>query len=248
MSWYADTFTKDYLTIYAHRDASEARRHLAEVRRSIPLEPDWFILDLACGDGRYSRHLINSGYTRTISLDLSRDLLQEARRLEIDEAIRLSLVNADKRHIPFSPRSFHLVLSLFTSFGYFDADAENKAVIHSIADLLKPGGYFYLDFLNPNYVRQNLTPHSERELTGMRIVEKRGIAHDGQRVEKQIKVITGESVRHYFESVRLYTRDEIEAMLTAAGLAQLHCFGDYAHSLLTPDSPRQIFIAKKGPA
>lgn len=42
---------------------------------------------------------------------------------------------------------FDVVMNLFTSFGYFDSEEENKKAMQSIAVSLKPDGILVIDFL-----------------------------------------------------------------------------------------------------
>ncbi len=245
MSWFAKTFNKDYLTIYAHRDEAEAQRHLEFVTQTIPVQTDWRILDLACGDGRHTHTLFGMNYPHIMGLDLSGDLLAAARHRSKSNQQTIPFVNADMRFIPFLPRSFDLILSLFTSFGYFSSDAENADMIKSISALLKPEGNFYLDYLNPTKVRRELAPRTERTIDDKLIVEKRWITADGKRVEKDIFVRWDGGETTYHESVRLFDFDQLVDMLTKAGLKLTDSFGDYEHGPIRSDSPRLILIAQK---
>lgn len=58
---------------------------------------------------------------------------------------------------------FDAVVNLFTSFGYFEEDEEQVKVLREIYRMLKPGGKFVIDYLNPAYVIRHLVPHSTRE-------------------------------------------------------------------------------------
>ncbi len=63
------------------------------------------------------------------------------------------LVRADMRRLPIRARSVDACLSLFTSFGYFESDAEHAETLAGMASTLRPGGWFVIDFLNAAQVR-----------------------------------------------------------------------------------------------
>ena len=41
-----------------------------------------------------------------------------------------------------------LTVNLFTSFGYFERDAEHAAALGEMVATVRPGGWFVIDFLN----------------------------------------------------------------------------------------------------
>ncbi|WP_235918181.1 class I SAM-dependent methyltransferase [Paenibacillus lutrae] len=239
--WFRRSFGKDYLLVYKHRNFEGA---YAEVKKMI----DWLdlpkgaeVLDLCCGMGRHSLALADLGYNVT-GVDLSEVLLEEARKQ--DQEGRVAWMQGDMRCVPVD-RTFDAVVNLFTSFGYFENDQENGRVPGEIARLLKPGGRFIIDFLNPDFVKQNLVPHSLREEEGQRIEETRYI-EDGY-VRKKISIQDEEhGERDYSEQVRLYERDAFLKMLEEAGLRVDHVYGGYDGSAYEPEtSARMIFVGSR---
>lgn len=61
---------------------------------------------------------------------------------------------------PIQGEKVDAVMNLFTSFGYFDQDDDDEKVFESVAQALKPGGLFVLDFLNADYVKHTLVSES----------------------------------------------------------------------------------------
>jgi len=154
--WFADWFGHTYLDLYPHRDDVDARQAVALIAANVPLA-DARVLDLACGQGRHAIQLGAEG-GRTVGVDLSAVLLHKARHGT--PPVR-NLVRADMRRLPFQSGVFDVVVNLFTSFGYFGDDAEHESVLKTVAGLLVPGGWFVIDFLNADQVRNGLI-HSER--------------------------------------------------------------------------------------
>jgi SAM-dependent methyltransferase len=235
--WFTRWFGKEYLELYPHRDEREARSVVRMIRNAVPLPSGGRALDLACGSGRYTRAL--SRYIWTVGLDLSMDLLKVA----IAESPHIPYLRADMRVLPLADSSFDLVVNLFTSFGYFSSDDENREVLVEVRRVLARDGVFVLDYLNASHVRSALIPHDSRRVGNHEVTQDRWITSDGRYVEKKI---TAEGMSGSFiERVRLFAREELRCMLRDSGFVIDHEFGDYASATLTDTSPRAIFLAHR---
>jgi SAM-dependent methyltransferase len=240
MNWYAEWFDEEYVRVYQHRDLSQAQRDVDFARRALNIQAGHGILDLCCGNGRHIAALQKAGYSHVTGIDLSRTLLDLARG-DIPEPM---VVQADMRRLPFRS-SFDIVLNLFTSFGYFESDTENRQVIQSMHDVLAPGGGFVLDYLNPLEVKRTLEPFSERVVEDRRVIEERSIDTGSRRVVKRITIETPSDIKHYEESVRLYSLDEMQEHFRASGLVVEKVCGDFDFGPVSPEAPRLIFIGKR---
>lgn len=239
--WYAQSFGKDYLIVYKHRDFSGALREVRAMADWLGLPRGARVLDLCCGMGRHALALAELGY-RVTGVDLSRVLLEEAKKH--DPADSVTWVRGDMRNVPLNG-PFDAVVNLFTSFGYFAGDEENGAVLQEMGRLLRPGGRFLLDFLNPGHVRRHLVPRSVRTVDGETIEEMREI-RDG-RVEKTIVIRSGAGgERRYKESVKLYEKADFKRLMQGTELAVERVFGDYDGSdHVAESSPRLILLGRK---
>jgi SAM-dependent methyltransferase len=235
--WYEDWFGEDYLRLYPHRDDADADRAVALIGRAVGLQRGWRVLDVACGAGRHARAFVNAG-ARCFGLDLSATLLRLAR--EVTDA---PLIRADMRWLPIRPASMDLTVNLFTSFGYFDRDAEHTTALEEMISTVRPGGWFVIDFLNPAVVRRRLVPEETLDLPGQTVRVTRSVSPDGRYVCKSIRAPQG---RHYMERVRLFEPHQIAGMLETAGVQVRHRFGDYDASPLTPDAARTILVGQVG--
>ncbi len=232
--WFEEWFGEEYLRLYPHRDDADAERAVTLIRRVVPWQPGWRVLDVACGAGRHARALDAAG-ARVIGLDLSASLLRRARHVT-----RAPLVRADMRWLPIRPRSMDLTVNLFTSFGYFERDEEHAAVLAGMAATVRPQGWFMLDFLNSNTVRAALADCVESEgPAGSRAA--RHLSPDRRFV---VKMITTPDGRRFLERVRLFEPAELERMLTSAGLTVRHRFGDYGGGPLAGGAPRTILVGQ----
>ncbi|WP_029192613.1 class I SAM-dependent methyltransferase [Paenibacillus harenae] len=242
MSWYEQSFGVDYLTVYTHRNAEQAEGEVAQMMQWLRLPNQAKVLDLCCGMGRHSLRLADLGFDVT-GFDLSEVLLAEAGAK--DTASNVRWVQGDMRSLPFPRHAYDAVVNLFTSFGYFDQDEENRKVLSEIDKVLKPRGKWIIDYLNPDVVVSRLIHESERKENSVTIREVRRV-EDGM-VKKQIAVCEEEgSPRHYIEQVKLYTFTDFERMLQGTSLVLDQAYGDYSGSeYVAAVSPRMILVGHK---
>lgn len=245
--WYKNWFDENYLLLYKHRNSDDAREQAALIQRTLKPGKNCTILDLGCGEGRYMPFFKNIG-CKIRGMDLSETLLRSAKT----KYPLLDLVLGDMRNIPFLPAKFDLILSLFTSFGYFENDEENRQVVGSIYRCLKPGGVFWLDFLNADSIENNLVAESSYRISNsIQVLEKRKIM--AGRIIKNIYFTKGAAppagesmtIKNYHESIRLFTRDELIEMLQQAGFQAANCFGDYRGDPWSKESERTIILGRK---
>jgi SAM-dependent methyltransferase len=247
--WYASWFGEEYLALYPDRDDLEAQRqaqfafgllgpYAAKARGGI--------LDLACGTGRHAVVLARHG-TPVTGLDLSTTLLARARARRSDPAP--GFVRADMRRLPFARGSFGAVVNFFTSFGYFDDAADDVRVVSEIGRVLAPGGAFLSDVFNASRVLATLVSREEKTVAGERVSIRRRYDSSTRRIEKEITMGTGPQARTFRERVRVYLRDELEALHGDACLSVTAAFGDFDGSPFDPRrSPRLILLARAGGA
>ncbi len=241
--WFEQWFGEEYHALYPHRDEEDARRAVDLIRGVVRWSAGDRILDLACGPGRHAAALERLG-GRVVGFDLSRAMLRRAR-----ERTRVGLVRGDMRALPFRDGSFALAVNLFTSFGYFLSDDEHRRVVHQVAAALASGGHFVLDYLNAELVRRTVQLSQEAEgragtddrRTEVRVTRR--IGQGGRFVIKEIEL--RDEGRRFEERVRLYSPDELAALLMDSGLHVVAQFGDYDGTRLGPDAPRVILVAAR---
>lgn len=237
--WFENWFDSPYYHIlYKDRDESEAEGFIDHLLEQLAPPPGSTMLDLACGKGRYSRHLAKKGYEVT-GLDLSEKSIRFAKQFEHE---RLHFHTHDMRQ-PFRTDAFDYTFNFFTSFGYFNREEEDLKTLTNVALGLKPGGHFVLDFFNANYVAQRLEGHQHRVIEGIRFDLNKRI--EGQHVVKTIRFADGHKNYYFEERVRLFQRSDFKRLFKAAGMQIVTTYGDYN---LQPfdwrESPRLILTAK----
>ena len=237
--WFKKAFESHYVEVYAHRNQQEAQEHLPQISQLAQLHNnDGPILDLGCGQGRYTQLLREAGHT-VVGLDYSEHLL----RIAQERSGETTLVRGNMLSLPFS-HCFSRILSLFTSFGYFDRDTDNQQVLSEMASALSPKGVLYLDFLNPNNVQES--PWTEQNIGELVMRSQKKINAQLNMVIKDIEIFKdGQQVSAYQERVKLYDDAWFLSSAEAFGLRHKASYGDYLGGEPTQHSPRRIYLFEK---
>lgn len=247
--WFESWFDHPlYLQVYHHRDEAEASRCAAAILRLTGLEPaidTLSLLDVACGAGRHALAFARMGLDVTAN-DLSPFLLNRAKELAVKAGLSMEFSLQDMRSIGFD-RHFGLIVQLFSSFGYFESDSEDRAVIAHVAKLLRPEGWYVLDLLNPDHLRRNFVERTERSAGALSITEERTLTE--RHVAKRLTLHEEDGRELSFtESVRLYSADEIVGLLASEGFLVEQIIGDYNGTAFDPAvSPRMMLLSRLSP-
>jgi len=239
--WYDQSFGAEYLELYKRRDRNQARVQVDDLADWLRLQPGDQILDLCCGAGRHLEYLAERQFN-VLGLDRSGALLEEARR---SLARSVPLVRADMRRLPFDCR-FDAVVSFFTSFGYFPSREQDGEVAREVARVLRPGGSYVLDLMDPGWTRDHLVLQSARNEAGKEIRERRWILDDetggGPRVEKETVVRDSAGERRFEESVRLYTFAELTELLREQGFEATDARADFTGEAYVPGAGPRMMV------
>jgi len=240
-NWFHASFDSLYPVVYAHRtvESAQAESLFSIVKTQLKFEER--VLDLCCGSGRHLAHLLKASH-HVVGLDYSEHLLELAKDLVGEKA---QLVRGDMRDLPFD-ESFDVVMNYFTSFGYFMENEENQRVVDNVCKALKPGGRFFIDYMNKEYVLASIESESHRFEQEFEIVEKRWVDDARQRVNKLTQVLKdGKEIKQSSESVQLYTEKEFTDLLSCSCLEIESLHGNYDGSAISSDNPRMIVVGRK---
>lgn len=237
-NWFASWFdTPYYHILYKERDEAEAQHFMDNLTHYLNLPEDAKILDLACGKGRHSMYLNTLGFDVT-GADLSENSIAEASAAANE---KLHFKVHDMR-VPFEEK-FDAVFNLFTSFGYFENDEDNLTTLKAIHDSLSEYGFAVIDFMNTNYVINNLVPEEIKTVEGIDFHIKRYVKD--HHIYKEIDFEDKGQKFHFTEKVKALTLSDFEQMMEEAGIYLLDVFGDYKlRKFYKNDSERLIMIFK----
>ena len=233
--WYASWFdTPYYHILYKDRDYAEAQVFMDNITQYLNLEEGARILDLACGKGRHSVYLNRLGYDVT-GADLSANSIASAKKQENET---LHFVVHDMREP--CRQQYDAVFNLFTSFGYFEDDADNLKTLGAIRDSLNEYGLAVIDFMNVEYVAAHLVPEETKTVDGISFQIRRHIADN--HIIKDIRFSDGGRDYHFTEQVQALTLADFEAMMETAGIHLLEVFGDYKLRKFSPGHSERLIM------
>ncbi len=238
--WFEDWFGTRYCRLlYQGRNESEADLFTQNIVQLLNPDQKSLILDVACGSGRHAE-AISPYALEVIGIDLNLDCISAARQREKEN---LSFFKHDMRRI-FRINYFDIVLSLFTSFGYFDRKGDELKAAYSLSANIKPGGFLVFDYLNERKLRKHLVPYEDINIEEIQFAIKRNII--GNRIIKQITARDHSGMHQFEEKVWLYSLKEIKELFSGFGLKMIYTFGDYYLQDFHPDqSDRLIAVFQK---
>ncbi|EDP70171.1 methyltransferase [Flavobacteriales bacterium ALC-1] len=236
--WYASWFdTPYYHILYKDRDYTEAQGFMDNLTNYLNIPEGGKILDLACGKGRHSVYLNSLGYNVT-GADLSEQSITHAKQFEND-TLKFNVHDMSKPY----PDTFDGVFNLFTSFGYFEDENCNLETIKAIKAELNEFGFGVIDFMNVNYIIENLVEENVKTVEGIDFYQKRSVK-DGY-IVKDIKFEADGAHYEFQERVKAFTLQDFKALFEKAGVYLLDVFGDYKlRPYYSKTSERLIMIFK----
>lgn len=244
MAWFETWFdTPYYHILYKDRDFAEAENFITLLINNLKIPKDSKIIDLACGKGRHSVFLNKLGF-EVLGLDLSPQSIEHNKQFENSD-LKFEVHDMRAEIFPeLSGEKADAVLNLFTSFGYFEDENDDRKVFQSISNVLKDDGYFVLDFLNAKWVENTLIKEDQTTKEGIDFTIKKKI--EDQHVIKDIFFKDKGKDYHFFEKVKLHTLEEINSYALEFGFERVQIFGDYhLNEFDLESSPRCINVFRK---
>ena len=238
--WFADWFdTSYYHILYQNRNDEEARRFIHNLIAYLDLPKGAKVLDLACGKGRHSITLQELGYD-VLGVDLSPNSIETAKKNALG-SLSFEVHDMRKR---IQGRTFSTIFNLFTSFGYFDDEEDNLAVLTSANQMLGANGLLLIDFMNVKKVIEEMKPSETKTLDSIDFEISKYC--DKQHIYKEIKFKDSGRDYHYTERVQVLPLSKFEELLRQADFKILRTFGDFNLSAFDENtSDRLIILAQK---
>jgi len=238
INWFESWFdTKYYHILYKERNDEEAQLLMDNLTHYLNLPEDAKILDLACGKGRHAIYLNSLDYEVT-GVDLSENSIAEAAKFANN---KLHFKVHDMRE-PFEEK-YDAIFNLFTSFGYFEDNSDNYKTIKAIHNSLTETGFAVIDFMNVDYVIENLVENEVKSVEGIDFHIKRYLK-EGY-IYKEIEFEDQGEKFHFTEKVQALRLEDFEQMMEEAGVFLLDIFGDYKlRKFYKTQSERLIMIFK----
>lgn len=158
------------------------------------------VADIGCGDGRFTKLLLNLGFQNILAIDIERENLQrlESTILDVDKG-KVAFINKDIRDLYMEPGDIDVVIAIEALY-YLNDDFEGGcSIVHS---LLTRGGLFI-----------NAEPTFEGSL--LQSLNRRDIKN----FVKTVKTKREQSPGNSYLETRVFDDGEVEEILSNTGFA-----------------------------
>ena len=204
------------------------------------------VLDVPCGYGRHAICLALRGHD-VVGVDINEAHLSLARVKAIEQEVHPIFVKQNMLTISYRSE-FDAVINMFYSFGFFETDAENLAVLENFFSALKPGGKFLMhtDVNIPRILDGRYKTDETRRLvdgSSLRISERYN--EYSKRIEGAWTIESGSSTSTKPYSVRVYEESEFRDMCFQVGFVACDSYGGWDGQPYSRDSEEIIFVAKR---
>lgn len=241
---------EDYMYFYSeHLTAERAAAETEAVVQLLRIDKPVRVLDLACGFGRIANRLALLGHQVTGVeylpgfLEIARAAASPFGILDARRGGSVRYLQGDMRQIGFM-NQFERAILMFNSFGYFP-DAENLEVLRKVSNALVSGGMLGLDMGSRDGLLANFHPHYVTEKEDSLMINRFSFdVHTGRMTNNRIIIRDG-ARRDIPFSIRLYSVNEMQTLLTQVGLELVAAYGEWDGRPLDLDSASMVLIAQK---
>jgi len=245
-TWFETFFDQSfYEKYYQFCTPEQNRQEVKFLIKFLKIKKEHAVLDLPCGFGRHSLIFKELGYNIT-GADYSIYQLDNARELMKATGIEFPAAKADMRNLPWENR-FDFLLNLFTSFGYFDEEDNEKSAAEFFK-VLKPGGKLAVDLFNPLYA---LMHYQERDFSHLAdgsflLEERRYDPVRGYNYSTQIHIKNGRKNEQSFR-LRFYHLPELIRLFERAGFEYQSATYSYSEEPVSfpPKASRLMVLFRK---
>ena len=232
-------------TIGSKAWAIKAEKEADFLVEALNLSPGAKILDLPCGTGRHSLQFARYAFSVT-GVDISQSCIDIAKKQSRHKNVKYQI--GDMSALQRFKSKFDAVTNLFTSFGYFSTDQENKAVLRGMVQCLKPGGKIVINTINRNFLLGVYKPALWTIDRDTITVQASIFDVKTKYNESYVCIVnekTGVGTARYHR-VRLYSPDEMLRLMKQCGCTKVKVWGDFdGRPLNKKSSTHPIYIGQK---
>jgi ubiquinone/menaquinone biosynthesis C-methylase UbiE len=240
--WWDDFFPA-FRPVFEIIPLKKTNEQVRYVVRKLKLTTGKKFLDCPCGIGRIALPMAKMGIKVT-GVDFAQYYLDELAKKAKRRKLKIDLVCADMRRISLENK-FDGAANIWTSFGFFEKESDNRLVLRKMYRALKPGGRFIMVLLNRDWAAHNFQPKGWFAAEGTMVCEEsvfdytsstmRGIWHfvrDGEKVSRPMRL-------------RVYSLHELIAMFRSIGFVEVEGFGSTNDEPVTRDCAHMWIIGRK---
>jgi len=202
------------------------------------------VLDLCCGPGRCSIALAKAGFKVT-GIDRTSFLLNKARIKAREAKENIEWIETDMRDF-VRPGAFNLVISMFTSFGYFDNKDEDLEVLKHTHTNLRPGGVCLIDVTGKEWLAKVYQETISDILPdGTKRIQRHEIFDDWTRIRNEWILIRKGRAKSFKFHHTIYSGQELRDRMEQAGFIKVKLFGSFEGDEYGQNAQRLIAVGYK---
>jgi len=243
--WYQDeNFWKTFAPAMFNQERLEAAEgDVDNIVKLLAPEEGAKILDLCCGIGRHSLELARRGY-EVVGVDLTDEYLTKAQRWAENEGLDVRFVKSDMRHF-CQIEEFDAVINMFTAFGYFEIEADNRRVLANIHCSLRKGGTLILDTIGKEILARIFQQRDWHEADGGIFLREYKMQQNWSWIDSRWMMLKNGNIREYRFGHRIYSAVEIAGLLKDCGFSSVNIYGDLEGSDYDQNAKRLVAVAIK---
>jgi SAM-dependent methyltransferase len=243
--WYQDeSFWNTFESTLFNRERLDAAgEEVDRIVKLLAVEKGAKILDLCCGIGRHSLELARRGY-EVVGVDLTDEYLTKARRQAEDEGLNIQFVRSDMRRF-CQIESFDAVINMFTAFGYFEIETDNKRVLANIHCSLRKGGILLIDVMGKEILARIYQQRHWHEEDGRFFLQEHKMLQNWSWADNRWIMLENGKIREFRFGHRIYSAVEMVNMLKECGFSSVNIYGDLEGADYDQNAKRLVAVARK---
>ncbi|MGA1869342.1 MAG: class I SAM-dependent methyltransferase [bacterium] len=229
-NWWEDLFDEIYLLTDARSvcNSEVTTQEVCFIKKILHMDKSASILDLCGGQGRHSLELSRSGFMDVTVLDYSHYLIEIGKRRAQQEKLTTKFIQGDARHTGCPGESYHFIITMASSFGYFINEGENEKILREAFRLLRPNGTMLLDLPDKEHVIRNFKPFSSHNATRDIVVNRERELGDDIIFTREIVTSKEKGcLRDRNYCIRLYSPEKIANLMRSSGFSSVSFQKDF---------------------
>jgi SAM-dependent methyltransferase len=222
-----------------------ASSEVEQIIQLLKIPPGASVLDFCCGVGRHSLEFARRRYTVS-GIDRTRAYLERARAQADAEGLHADFIESDARSFSRCD-AFDAVISMFTSFGYFEDPADDLKVLQIMYTALRGGGRLLIDVNGKEVIARKFRDREwHQHDDGTFGLEERKVRNGWEWIDSHWTLIgpRGKAWEGTI-SVRLYSGVELKELLNRVGFSAIQLHGNLAGASYDEHAERLIAVAIK---
>jgi ubiquinone/menaquinone biosynthesis C-methylase UbiE len=220
--------------------------YISDLLKSMQIMPPSRILETACGTGRITLPLVQSGYD-VIALDLSKEMLNIAQEKLQNAGVSTHFIVGDMIQF-ILPKPVNAIICVCDGVNYLMSDTDVCKYFNSCRCNLEIGGVLLFDISSYNKLTKTLGNnlfYDDRE--NVTCLWQNRLLGDLLQMELTLFIREGNNYHRKDEEQfqRAYRIKKIKQMLQEAGFGQIESFNYFTKNEATEESERIQFIAVK---